>query len=129
MLGDPRGVFVATVEHLLAALVGLGIDNATIEIDGPEVPVMDGSAEAFVDAIDRAGIVVQNAPKRFLRIRSRCASTSGAAFAEFRPYDGCRFEVGIAYDCAGDRRAVARHRHHAEDASAARSRAPAPTAT
>ena len=56
VLGDPRGVFVATVEHLLAALVGLGIDNATIEIDGAEVPVMDGSAEAFVDAIDRVGI-------------------------------------------------------------------------
>ena len=86
MLGDPRGVFVATVEHLLAALVGLGIDNATIEIDGAEVPVMDGSAEAFVDAIDRVGILVQNAPKRYLRIEKPVRVELGSAFGEFRPY-------------------------------------------
>ena len=85
VLGDPRGVFVATVEHLLAALVGLGIDNATIEIDGAEVPVMDGSAEAFVDAIDRAGILVQNAPKRYLRIKKPVRVNLGTAFGEFRP--------------------------------------------
>ena len=68
VLGDPNGASVATVEHLLAALAGLSIDNAVIEIDGPEVPVMDGSARAFVDAIDQAGIVAQSAPRRFIRI-------------------------------------------------------------
>jgi len=99
VLGDPRGASVATVEHLLAALVGLGIDNATVEIDGPEVPVMDGSAEAFVDAIDQAGVLAQHAPKRFLRIRRPVRVEMGSAFAEFRPYRGCRFEVGIAFDC------------------------------
>jgi UDP-3-O-[3-hydroxymyristoyl] N-acetylglucosamine deacetylase len=99
VLGDSRGASVATVEHLLAALVGVGVDNALIEIDGPEVPVMDGSAAVFVDAIDQVGLVVQRAPKRFLKIRKPVRIEMGSAFAEFRPYEGCRFEIGIAYDC------------------------------
>ena len=99
VLGDPRGVCVATVEHLLAALIGLGIDNALIEIDGAEVPVMDGSAEAFADAIDQAGVVVQRSMKRFIRIRKPVRVEVGSAFAEFRPYDGSRFEIAIAFDC------------------------------
>lgn len=99
VLGDPRGLCVATVEHLLAALVSLGVDNALIEIDGAEVPVMDGSAEAFADAIDQAGIVVQRSMKRFIRIRKPVRVSAGSAFAEFRPYDGSRFEIAIAYDC------------------------------
>ncbi len=99
VLGDPGGVCIATVEHLLAALIGVGIDNATVEIDGPEVPVMDGSAGSFVEAIDRAGILVQRPPKRVLRIRKPVRVEAGTAFAEFRPHEGCRFEVGIAYDC------------------------------
>ena len=99
MLGDPAGISVATVEHLLAALSGLGIDNVLVEIDGPEVPVMDGSAAAFVDAIDRAGILVQKAPKRFITVIRPVRVELGSAFAEFRPYDGRRFELGIDYDC------------------------------
>jgi UDP-3-O-[3-hydroxymyristoyl] N-acetylglucosamine deacetylase len=99
VLGDPRGMCVSTVEHLLAAFFALGVDNAVVEIDGPEVPVMDGSAAAFAEAIDRAGIVVQRAPKRYIRIRKPVRVTMGSAFAEFRPYEGCRFEVGISYDC------------------------------
>jgi UDP-3-O-[3-hydroxymyristoyl] N-acetylglucosamine deacetylase len=99
VLGDPRGASVATVEHLLAALVGMGVDNVVVEIDGPEVPVMDGSARAFVDAVDRAGLVVQTAPKRFLKIRKPVRIELGSAFAEFRPYEGYRLEIGIAYDC------------------------------
>ncbi len=99
VLGDPRGVCVATVEHLLAALVGLGIDNALIEIDGAEVPVMDGSAEAFADAIDQAGVVVQRSMKRFIRIRKPVRVEVGSAFAEFRPYDGSRFEIATAFEC------------------------------
>ena len=100
VLGDPKGASVATVEHLLGALFGLGVDNAAIEIDGPEVPVMDGSARAFVDAIDQVGLVVQNAPKRFIKILKPVRVEAGAAFAEFRPYDGRRFELGIDYDCS-----------------------------
>ena len=99
MLGDPAGISVATVEHLLAALSGLGIDNVLVEIDGPEVPVMDGSAAAFVDAIDRAGILIQKAPKRFITVIRPVRVELGSAFAEFRPYDGRRFELGIDYDC------------------------------
>jgi UDP-3-O-[3-hydroxymyristoyl] N-acetylglucosamine deacetylase len=99
VLGDPRGVFVATVEHLLAALVGLGVDNAVIEMDGPEVPIADGSAAPFVAAIERAGTVAQKASKRMLVVRKPVRVEIGAAQAEFRPYDGCRFEVEIAYDC------------------------------
>jgi hypothetical protein len=87
------------VEHLLAALVGLGVDNALIEIDGAEVPVMDGSAEAFAEAIDQAGIDVQRSMKRFIRIRKPVRIEVGSSFAEFRPYDGSRFEIAIAYDC------------------------------
>ena len=100
MLGDPRGVHVATVEHLLAGLIGLGVDNAVIEIDGAEVPVMDGSATAFVEAIDRVGTVAQKAPKRFLKVLKPVRVEMGSAWAEFRPFDGCRFDVAIDYDCA-----------------------------
>ena len=61
VIGDREGPLVSTAEHVLAALRGMGVDNATIEVDGPEVPIMDGSAAAFVAAIDQAGIVEQAA--------------------------------------------------------------------
>jgi UDP-3-O-[3-hydroxymyristoyl] N-acetylglucosamine deacetylase len=99
VLGDPRGIHVATVEHLLAALVGLGVDNALIEIDGAEAPIMDGSARAFVDAIDQAGLATQKAPRRYLKILKPVRVEQGAAHAEFRPHDGSRFEVTIDFDC------------------------------
>jgi UDP-3-O-[3-hydroxymyristoyl] N-acetylglucosamine deacetylase len=108
VLGDPRGRSVATVEHLLAALSALGVDNATVEIDGPEVPVMDGSAEAFVDAIDRVGLARQSAPRRFIRVLRPVRVDFGQAFAEFRPCAGRRFEVGIDFDCAVIGRQTAR---------------------
>src|SRR5947209_3818631 len=72
VLGDCDGPLVSTAEHVLAALRGMGIDNATIEIDGPEVPIMDGSAAPFVAAIDQAGILTQSAPRPHLRLRERC---------------------------------------------------------
>src|SRR6201993_433079 len=68
VLGDRNGPVVSTAEHVLAALRGMGIDNAMIEIDGPEVPIMDGSAAAFVSAIDQAGIVSQSASRRFIQV-------------------------------------------------------------
>ncbi len=100
VLGDPKGASVATVEHLLAAFAGLGIDNAVIEIDGPEVPVMDGSACDFVDAIDQVGIVAQGAPRRFIRVEKPVRVDMGTAYAEFRPLGRFRLEVSIDYDCA-----------------------------
>src|SRR5205814_7368895 len=68
VLGDSEGPLVSTAEHVLAALRGMGVDNATIEIDGSEVPIMDGSAAAFVAAIDQAGVVAQPAVRRFLQV-------------------------------------------------------------
>ena len=68
VLGDRDGPLVSTAEHVLAALRGMGVDNAIIELDGPEVPIMDGSAAAFVAAIDQAGIVAQQAARRFIQV-------------------------------------------------------------
>src|SRR6201986_4787831 len=68
VLGDAEGPLVSTAEHVLAALRGMGVDNATIEIDGPEVPIMDGSAAPFVTAIEQAGIATQSAPRRFIQV-------------------------------------------------------------
>src|SRR5260370_19560918 len=68
VLGDATGPLCSTAEHVLAALAGLGIDNAIIEIDGPEVPIMDGSAAPFVEAIDRVGIVTLSVPPPFIQI-------------------------------------------------------------
>ena len=98
VLGDSEGPLVATAEHILAALRGMGVDNATIEIDGPEVPIMDGSAAAFVAAIDQAGVVTQPAVRRFLQILKPVSVSVGDAFGEFRPYaDGFRAEVEINF--------------------------------
>ena len=73
VLGDGNGASIATVEHLLAALRGLGVDNALIEIDSCEVPIMDGSAARFVEAIDEVGLAELEAPRRFLKILKRIA--------------------------------------------------------
>src|SRR6202158_1677912 len=67
VLGDAAGPLCSTAEHVLAALSGLGVDNAVIEIDGPEVPIMDGSAAPFVEAIDRAGLITLSGPRRHIR--------------------------------------------------------------
>jgi UDP-3-O-[3-hydroxymyristoyl] N-acetylglucosamine deacetylase len=98
VLGDTQGPLVSTAEHLLAALRGMGVDNATIEIDGPEVPIMDGSAAPFVAAIDQAGVVAQPAVRRFLQIVKPVSVTVGDSVGEFRPYtSGFRAEVELDY--------------------------------
>jgi UDP-3-O-[3-hydroxymyristoyl] N-acetylglucosamine deacetylase len=98
VLGDNEGPLVSTAEHILAALRGMGVDNATIEIDGPEVPIMDGSAAAFVAAIDQAGVVAQPAVRRFLQILKPVAVSVGESFGEFRPFaGGFRAEVEIDF--------------------------------
>src|SRR5258708_35050281 len=86
VLGDHDGPLVSTAEHVLAALRGMGVDNATIEVDGPEVPIMDGSAAAFVAAIDQAGIVTQSAPRPFIQLLKPVQVTIGDSFAQFRPH-------------------------------------------
>src|SRR5215216_52030 len=68
VVGDRDGGAVATIEHLLAALTGLGVDNVLVEIDGPEVPILDGSSAEFVDAIDQVGIVAMNTSRRYLKV-------------------------------------------------------------
>ena len=98
VLGDRDGPLVSTAEHVLAALRGMGVDNATIELDGPEVPIMDGSAAPFVAAIDRAGILTQSAPRRFIQVLKRVQVSLGDAFGELRPHaSGFRAEVEIDF--------------------------------
>ena len=98
VLGDHNGPLVSTAEHVLAALRGMGVDNAIIEIDGPEVPIMDGSAAAFVAAIDQAGIVEQAARRRFIQVLKPVQVAMGDSFGELRPHSGgFRAEVEIDF--------------------------------
>ncbi len=97
VLGDREGPLVSTAEHVLAALRGMGVDNATVEVDGPEVPIMDGSAAAFVAAIDQAGIVTQSAPRRFIQVLKPVQVTMGDSFGELRPHAGFRAEIEIDF--------------------------------
>ena len=93
-------VKVATVEHLLAALAGLGIDNAYVDLTAPEVPIMDGSAAPFVFLLQSAGIAEQSSPKRFIRIRETVRVAEGDKWAEFRPYAGFKVNFRIDFDHA-----------------------------
>ena len=86
-------VKISTVEHLLSALAGLGIDNAFVDLSAPEVPIMDGSAGPFVFLIQSAGIEEQNAPKRYIRIKRKIEVKQGDKWARFEPFDG--FKVGF----------------------------------
>jgi UDP-3-O-[3-hydroxymyristoyl] N-acetylglucosamine deacetylase len=97
MRGDVK---VATVEHLLAAMAGLGVDNACVDLTAPEVPIMDGSAAPFVFLLQSAGITEQDAPKQFVRIRKTVRVEDGDKWAEFRPYAGFRVNFRIDFDHA-----------------------------
>ena len=98
VLGDRNGPLVSTAEHVLAALRGMGVDNATIEVDGPEVPIMDGSAAAFVAAIDQAGIVSQSANRSFIQVVKPVQVAIGDSFGELRPHaGGFRADVEINF--------------------------------
>ena len=100
VLGDAHGPLCSTAEHLLAALRGLGVDNVTVEIDGPEVPIMDGSAAPFVEAIDQAGLTTRALPRRYIEvIKPVRVSGKDGAFGELRPYShGFRVEAEIEFD-------------------------------
>ena len=89
---------VYTVEHLMSALSGLGIDNAFVDLDGPEVPIMDGSAAPFVFLIQSAGIEQQAAPKRFLRIKKRVEVSDGDKWARLEPYEGYKLSFSIVFN-------------------------------
>lgn len=90
------GVRISTVEHLLSAFAGLGIDNAYVDVSAPEVPIMDGSAGPFVFLLQSAGIEEQNAPKRFIRIKRPLLIQEGDKWARFEPFNG--FKVGFTIE-------------------------------
>lgn len=92
------GVKVATVEHLMSSLAGLGIDNCLVELSAAEVPIMDGSASPFVFLIQSAGIVEQDAPKRFIRLKAPVQVSDGDKWARLEPYDGFRLTFNIEFD-------------------------------
>src|SRR5580704_9647331 len=99
VLGDREGPLVSTAEHVLAALRGMGVDNATIEVDGPEVPIMDGSAAPFVAAIDQAGIVTLPASRRYIQVLKPVRVANGDSYGELRPHlRGFRVETEIEFD-------------------------------
>jgi len=93
--GDAR---VYTVEHLMSALSGLGIDNVFIDLDGPEVPIMDGSAAPFAFLIQSAGIEQQSAPKRFIRIKKKIEVADGDKWARLEPYEGYKLSFSIVFN-------------------------------
>lgn len=94
---ETGGAKVYTVEHLMSALAGLGVDNVHVDLDGPEVPIMDGSAAPFVLLLQQAGIEEQAAPKRFLRVKKRIEVREGDKSAELEPYEGFRVSFSIVY--------------------------------
>ena len=99
VLGDASGPLCSTAEHLLAALRGLQVDNVIVEIDGPEVPIMDGSAMPFVEALDQAGLTDRALPRRFIEVIKPVRVSIGGAFGELRPYEhGFRVEAEIEFD-------------------------------
>jgi len=95
VMGDAR---VSTVEHLLSAFAGLGIDNACVEVSAPEVPIMDGSAGPFVFLLQSAGIEEQRTPKRFIRIKKTLRVEDGDKWARFDPFDGFKVNFEIEFD-------------------------------
>ena len=95
---DVDGVRVGTIEHLMSALCGLGIDNVWLDLDAAEVPILDGSSSPFVFLIQSAGIVEQNVPKRFLRIKKPVEIKEGDKIARLSPYEGFKLNFSIVFN-------------------------------
>ncbi len=98
VLGFSPARSVATIEHVMAAVYALGLDNVVIEVDGAEMPIMDGSSMPFIDAIEQVGLVSLGVKRRYIRITKPVRIEHGGSWSEFRPYDGMRFEVEIDFD-------------------------------
>ena len=94
---EQNGVRVATIEHLMSALAGLGIDNAIVEMDRAEVPIMDGSAGTFIFLLQSAGIVEQAASKKFIRIKKTVEVVQGDKWVKFEPYNGYKLTFTINF--------------------------------
>ncbi|MCB1625562.1 MAG: UDP-3-O-[3-hydroxymyristoyl] N-acetylglucosamine deacetylase, partial [Pseudomonadales bacterium] len=92
------GARVSTVEHLLSAFAGLGIDNAIVEVSAPEVPIMDGSAGPFVFLLQSAGVAEQKTAKKFVRIKKTVRVEDGDKWAGFKPFDGFKVNFEIEFD-------------------------------
>ncbi|WP_279477590.1 UDP-3-O-acyl-N-acetylglucosamine deacetylase [Aureimonas sp. SK2] len=97
IVGDRRGAHVATIEHIMAALYAMDVDNVVVQIDGNEIPIMDGGSDVFVRAIEAAGLVAQRAARRFIKVLKPVRVELNGGFAEYRPYEGTRFEVEIDF--------------------------------
>ncbi|MGF1908922.1 UDP-3-O-acyl-N-acetylglucosamine deacetylase [Vibrio kasasachensis] len=97
-LVNDQGIRISTVEHLNAALAGMGIDNIIVEVDAPEIPIMDGSASPFVFLLQQAGVEEQNAAKRFIRIKKPVRFEDGDKWAEFKPFNGFRMDFEIEFN-------------------------------
>lgn len=93
-----QDVKVYTVEHLMSAMAGMGVDNAYVDLDGPEVPIMDGSAAPFALLIQQAGLQEQAAPKRFLRVKRALEVREGDKWARLEPYEGLRLSFSIVFN-------------------------------
>ena len=94
---EKDGAKISTVEHLMSALAGLGIDNVNVDVAGPELPIMDGSAGPFVFLLQSAGIVEQNAPKRYFRIKTPVEARNGDKWARFEPHHGFVLDFTIDF--------------------------------
>jgi UDP-3-O-[3-hydroxymyristoyl] N-acetylglucosamine deacetylase len=97
LIGNKDGVTVGTIEHLMAALASLSIDNAIIELDGPEVPIMDGSSEPFITAIRAVGVRAQTAPRRAIKILKEISITDGDKHVTLKPSVGSVYAVDIEF--------------------------------
>jgi UDP-3-O-[3-hydroxymyristoyl] N-acetylglucosamine deacetylase len=97
MLGFSRETSIATIEHLMAALYAMGVDNVVIQVTGAEIPVMDGSSEAFIEAIEQVGTHTLGVKRRYIRVIKPVRIESGNSWSEFVPYNGTRFEVEIDF--------------------------------
>ncbi|GGB36745.1 UDP-3-O-acyl-N-acetylglucosamine deacetylase [Roseibium aquae] len=98
VLGDPANHGVSTVEHLMAALAGMGVDNVIAELDGPEMPIMDGSSAGFVQAIADAGLRRLDRGRRYLKIKRKVRVDNGGAWCELVPNDRTRFDITIDFE-------------------------------
>ena len=98
VIGDDSGVSISTVEHLLAALRGLGVDNCYIEVDSKEIPIMDGSAAAFVEAIDEGGIRELSEPRRYIKVLKPVRVQEGECWGELTPHSGFHLDVEINFE-------------------------------